>query len=84
MINTEKCVKLELIFPGFNPSNKAKTVKRNLTLNDIENNASFGEFSLYRGMPIRNLNKKLSELIDENNHISFHLLNKNYKLIKDL
>ena len=50
--------------------NNARMVNGNLTLNDTEKKASFGEFSLDRGMSIRNLNKALSELSDKNGHIS--------------
>ena len=64
--------------------NNARMVNGNLTLNDTEKKASFGEFSLDRGMSIRNLNKTLSELSDKNGYISFNLISKSEKLIKDL
>ena len=60
----------ELIAPGFILCSNARMVNGNLTLNDTEKKASFGEFSLDRGMSIRNLNKALSELSDKNGHIS--------------
>ena len=83
-MSNEKYVKLELITPGFNLSDNARMVKGSLTLNDIEKNATFEQFSLDRGMSIKNLNKTLSELSDTNGHISFYLISKSEKLIKDL
>ena len=84
LMTNEKYVNLELIVPGFNLSNNARMVKGSLTLNDIEKKAFFGEFSFDRGMSIRNLNKTLSELSNGNVQISFNLITKSEKLIKDL
>ena len=84
MENTEKCVMLEFIVPSLNVSNNAKMVNGKETLNEIEKDASFGDLKFYRGMSIRNLNKTLSELSDTNGHISFYLISKSEKLIKDL
>ena len=78
-------VKLELKTPQcLNLPNQIKYVDGNLTLNEIEKKAFFGEFELDRGMSIRNLNKKLSELADENSYIGFNIISKSDKLIKDL
>ena len=83
-INSTKSVKLKIIAPGFNLYNNEKIVNGNITLNEIEKKANFGEFILDRGMSIRNLNKTLSELSDGNDQISFNLISKSEKLIKDL
>ena len=84
MINITKSVKLKIITPGFNLYNNEKIVNGNITLNEIEKKANFGEFILDRGMSIRNLNKTLSELSNGNDQISFNLISKSEKLIKDL
>jgi len=83
-INSTKSVKLKIIAPGFNLYNNEKIVNGNITLNEIEKKANFGEFILDRGMSIRNLNKTLSELSNGNDQISFNLISKSEKLIKDL
>ena len=77
-------VLLELKPPiSLNMLNQMKYVDGNLTLNDIEKNAKFGDFIFDRGMSITNLNKKLSDLA-QNSYIGFNLLYKSDKLIKDL
>ena len=83
-INSTKRIKLKIIAPGFNLYNNEKIVNGNITLNEIEKKANFGEFIFDRGMSIRNLNKTLSELSNGNDQISFNLISKSEKLIKDL
>ena len=78
-------VMIELKPPtNLNLNKQIISVDGNLTLNEIEKKAKFGDFIFDRGMSIKNLDKKLSELTDQNSYIGFNLLNKSDKLIKDL
>lgn len=77
-------VKVELKVPGFNTPNNIRLIKGHLTLNEIEKKGTFGEYVLDRGMSIRNLNKTLKEIVGNNSMLSFNLIKKDDKLIKDL
>ena len=78
-------VMIELKPPtNLNLNKQIISVDGNLTLNEIEKKAKFWDFIFDRGMSIKNLDKKLSELTDQNSYIGFNLLSKSDKLIKDL
>ena len=87
-INFINEVKLELKVPDLNIPNNIRIVNGDLTLNEIEKKASFRDYIFDRGMSIRNLNKKLidlqKDLPDKNSHLTFNLIKKSDKLIKDL
>ena len=78
-------IKLELKVPGVNVPNNVRPINGNLTLNVVEKQIKTGDYIFDRGMSIRNLNKTLFQLQSEQNSIlSFNLLKKEEKLIKDL
>jgi len=83
-INSE--VQLILKVVGFeNIPNNARLVKGNLTLNEIEKKVNVGAYVFDRGMSIRNLNKTLLQIQNEQNSpLIFYLMKKSEKLIKDL
>lgn len=88
MNNIQNEVMFELRVSDFNLPNNIRMVKGDLTLNEIEKKAKFGDYIFDRGMSIKNLNKTLNELEkelpDKNSHLIFFLLKKSEKLIKDL
>lgn len=75
---------LELNIPGFNIPNNIRLVDGNLTLDELEKKGMYGDYVLDRGMSIRNLNKTLKELSSNDSFLSFNLIKKSDKLIKDL
>ena len=70
--------------PGFNMPNNIRLVNGNLTLDEIEKKSIYGDYVLDRGMSIKNLNKTLKELSSNDSFLSFNLMKKSDKLIKDL
>ena len=83
-INSSNEVKLELNIPGINIPNNIRLVDGNLTLDELEKKGMYGDYVLDRGMSIRNLNKTLKELSSNDSFLSFNLIKKSDKLIKDL
>ena len=83
-INSSNEVKLELKIPDFNMPNNMRLVDGNLTLDEIEKRSMYGDYVLDRGMSIRNLNKTLKKLSSKDSFLSFNLIKKSDKLIKDL
>ena len=79
-------IKIELkIFGQKNVPNSIRFVKGNIKLNDIEKTLNAGDYIFDRGTSIKNLNKTLLELQNNQNTIlSFYLMKKSDKLIKDL
>ena len=81
-INSSNEVMLELKIP--NLPNTMTKINGNLTLDEIEKRSKYGDYVLDRGMSIRNLNKTAKELSSNNSFLSFNLIKKSDKLIKDL
>ena len=83
--DTNSQIQLEIKFPCEKDiPNKIMNVKGNFTIDELEKKFTDEKFVFDRGMSIRNIKKTLSELQNnQNNIISFYLMNKSDKLIKD-
>ena len=83
-MNFSNEIKLELKVPGFNIPDNVRLVNGNLTLDELEQKGTYGDYVLDRGMSIKNLEKTLKELAGKDSYISFNLIKKSDKLLKDL
>ena len=84
--DTNSQIQLEIKFPYEKDiPNKIMNVKGNFTIDQLEKEFIDEKFVFDRGMSIRNIKKTLSELQNnQNTKISFCLMRKSDKLIKDL
>ena len=85
IINDSK-IQLELKIFGQNDiPNNILSVKGNFTIDELEKKFNDENYIFDRGMPIRNLKKTILELYNNQNILlSFYLMKKSDKLIKDL
>ena len=83
-INSEVQIVLKVVGSENIPNNE-RLEQGNLTLNEFEKKVNVGAYVFDRGMSIRNLNKTLLQLQNEQNSpLIFYLMKKSEKLIKDL
>ena len=84
--DTNSQIQIEIKYPGeYDIPNKIMNVNGKFTIDELEKKFTDEKFVFDRGMSIRNIKKTLSELQNnQNTIISFSLMKKSDKLIKDL